>query len=187
MTIDRSQRTALIGACFALSLLVVQAAVLRFAPWELAARITLPATIALVPFALWPYRRFLGVWVIFVGLAANLAPILANGGLMPIEHTTVVRAIGEERAAEYETGEWIAGSKDVLVAPGEGRLRALSDQIIIRIGHGGMAASPGDVVVGAGLLLLIAQASWEWNARRARPKASTTVRAQERARGGAAT
>lgn len=187
MTIDRSQRTALIGACFALSLLVVQAAVLRFAPWELAARLTLPATIALVPLALWPYRRFLGVWVMFVGLAANLAPILANGGLMPIDYTTVVRAIGEERAAEYDTGEWIRGSKDVLVAPGEGRLRALGDQIIIRFGDGGMAASPGDIVVAAGLLILVAEASWAWNARRARPEADVTLRAQERARGGAAT
>lgn len=187
MTTARSQRTALAGACFALALLAVQAAVLRFAPWELAARIALPTTLALVPLALWPYRRFLGVWVIFVGLAANLAPIVANGGLMPIEHATVVRAIGEERAAAYDAGAWIRGSKDVLVAPGEGRLRALGDQIIIRAGSGGVAASPGDVVVGAGLLVLVAEASWAWNARRARSEAGATHRAHERARGGAAT
>jgi hypothetical protein len=186
VALDRSQRTALIGACFAVGLLVVQAAVLSLVPWELPARITLPVTTALVPLALWPYRRFVGVWVMFVGLAANLAPILANGGLMPIESTTVVQAIGEKRAAAYETGEWIRGSKDVLVTPGEGRLRALGDQIIIRFGGGGMATSPGDLVVGGGLLILFAEASWAWNARRARPEADPFTR-HERARGGAAT
>ncbi len=133
-------------------------------------RIILPATIGLAPLALWAHRRLLGVWVIFVGLAANLAAIAANGGLMPIEQSTVIEAVGIERASAYEPGEWIPGSKDVLVAPGEGRVVALGDSIVIRTGGGGIAASPGDFVVWAGLLVLAGEASLAWQ-RRARPSA----------------
>jgi hypothetical protein len=97
---------------------------------------------------------------------------------MPIERSTVVEAIGAARAADYETGAWIEGSKDVLVGDGEGRLTALGDGIIVRIGANGFAASPGDMVVWSGLLLLVAEASWGWqkdlrtrtpDERRARP------------------
>jgi hypothetical protein len=135
-------------------------------------RIVLPATVGLAPLALWAHRRLLGVWVIFVGLAANLAAILANGGLMPIEQSTVVAAVGAERAAIYQPGAWIPGSKDVLLRPGEGRLVALGDSIIIRAGGRGMAASPGDFVVWAGLLVLAGEASLAWQ-RRQRPERAT--------------
>jgi hypothetical protein len=146
-------------------LLALQAAVIRLSPSDVAVRVTLPLTVALAPLLLWPHRRHLGVWVIFVGLAANLAAILANGGLMPIERKTIVSAVGAERAAAYQAGEWIRGSKDVLVAPGEGRLVALGDGIIVRTGGGGFAASPGDVVMWAGLLVLVAELSVTWHRR----------------------
>jgi hypothetical protein len=152
------------------SLLAVQFLAIEFARSDVALRIVLPATIGLAPIALWAHRRMLGVWVIFVGLAANLAVVAANGGLMPIEQATVIEAVGVERAAAYETGEWIPGSKDVLVEPGDGRLVALGDSIVIRAGGGGIAASPGDFVVWAGLLVLAGEASLAWQ-RRARPSA----------------
>ena len=154
-----------LGALFALWLMALQFTVIRFAPDELAVRIVLPATIAMVPVALWPHRRLAGVWVMFVGLAANLAVILANGGLMPIERHTVESAIGIEQASEYQTGVWIEGSKDVLVADGGGRANALGDSIIVRAGANGFAASPGDVVVWCGLVLVAAQASLECQRR----------------------
>lgn len=158
----------LLSAALAVGLLVIQVAAIRLSPSDLAVRILLPATVALVPFALWPHRARIGVWVIIVGLFANLAPILANGGLMPIERHTVAEAIGAERAAEYETGAWIRGSKDVLVQDGTGRLTALGDSIVIRAGGGGVAASPGDIVVWAGLLVLAGEFSLAWQ-RRQRP------------------
>jgi hypothetical protein len=174
------------SACLALAILAVQFAALRFAPSEVVVRIVLPATIMAVPATLWVYRDRLGVWVMYVGLAANLAPILANGGLMPIHRDTVVQAIGEERAARYTPGEWVAGSKDVLVGEGGGRLIQLGDQIIIRLGDGGMVASPGDVVVWFGLLILAAEASVSWQRRQRSARAVTGV-AQPVAEGGAAT
>ncbi len=174
------------SATFALTLLAVQFAALRFAPSEILVRVILPATIIAVPLALWVYRDRIGVWVMYVGLAANLAPILANGGLMPIHYDTVVSAIGEERAARYTPGEWVAGSKDVLVAEDEGRLMELGDQIIIRTASGGMVASPGDVVVWCGLLILTAEASIAWQ-RRQRAERAVMSRPHQAAEGGAAT
>lgn len=156
-----------LSTSLALALLLAQALTIRFAPSELAVRIVLPATIALVPLALWPQRRFAGVWVMFVGLAANLAAILSNGGLMPIRYDTVVHAVGEARAATYEPGAWMPRSKDVLLAPGDGRLVALGDEIIVRTGRRGFAVSAGDLVILAGMAVLVAQASWEWQRRRA--------------------
>jgi uncharacterized protein DUF5317 len=143
----------------------VQFAAIELATSDAVLRVVLPLTLALAPVALWPHRRFLGVWVIFVGLAANLAAILANGGLMPIKPATVVEAVGVERASGYEPGAWIPGSKDVLLRPGEGRLVALGDSIIIRAGGRGIAASPGDVVVWAGLLVIAGEASLAWQRR----------------------
>jgi hypothetical protein len=165
--------------------MALQFAVVSAAPGELAVRIVLPATIALVPLALWPLRRHVGVWVMFVGLSANLAVIVANGGLMPVERATVIEAIGEQRAAAYDTGAWIAGSKDVLVRDGGGRATSLGDSIIVRTGNHGFAASPGDVVVWCGLALLIAEASWRW--QRGLSRRAHELPAAARAQGGAST
>ena len=169
------------SASLALSLMALQFSVIAASPHELPVRIVLPLTIGLAPVALWPLRKHAGVWVIYVGLAANLAAILSNGGLMPIERSTVVEAIGVERAAEYRTGDWIAGSKDVLVGDGGGRATALGDSILVRVGGSGFAASPGDVVVWFGMLLLVGEASWRWQRslmRRGRDETMPSARAE---------
>jgi hypothetical protein len=153
------------GAAVAVVLVFVQFAAINFAPGDTWVRIALPLTIAIAPFALWAHRRHLGTWVIAVGLAANLSAILANGGLMPITAQTVEAAVGAERAAAYQEGEWIPGSKDVVVAPGEGRLLPLGDGIVVRAGSAGVAASPGDVVIVAGLAILVAEAAAAWALR----------------------
>lgn len=145
--------SAAFAACATLGLLLAQAAALHLVDSGLVARIILPASLAAVPVALWAHRRNIGVWIAFVGLAANLAAIVANGGLMPIERHTVVSAVGAERAAAYTPGHWISGSKDVLLAPGQGHLRPLGDSIVVKIGNGGFVASPGDIVVWTGLVV----------------------------------
>jgi hypothetical protein len=179
-----SRHRLAVATTLALSMMALQFAVIRTSPSDVPVRIVLPATIALVPVALWPLRHRMGVWIMFVGLGANLAAIVANGGLMPIEHSTVVDAIGEERAGTYEAGAWIEGSKDVLVAPGEGRLLALGDGIIVRTGSGGFAASPGDVVIVAGFLTLVAEASLAWHRSR---QTASDARPSRRAQGSATT
>lgn len=147
-----------ISAGLAVALMLTQVAVIRLSPSGMAVRVALPATIAAVPVALWPHRRRLGVTVALVGLTTNLAVILANGGLMPIERTSVVSAIGPTRAGRYAPGSWMSGSKDVLVEDGQGRAAVLGDSIVVHLGPGGLVASPGDVVIVAGLLLIAAEA-----------------------------
>jgi len=164
------------SASLALALLAVQFAAIRLAPSDAPLRIVLPLTIALVPVALWPHRAHLGVWIIFIGLAANLAAVVANGGLMPIEQDTVIEAVGAEQAAGYAPGAWIEGSKDVLLAPGQGRLVPLGDSILIRVGGRGIAASPGDMVVWTGLLALVAEASLAWQKRQSNSDKSRETR-----------
>ena len=154
-----------LSASFAMGLMALQLAVIRLSPSDVPVRIVLPMTVALAPFALWTFRRHAGTVVIFVGLAANLTAILANGGLMPIERHTVAAAAGEDRATKYEAGAWLTGSKDVLLAPGNGRLVALGDGIVVRAGTGGLVVSAGDIVIWVGLMLLAAEASLGWQRR----------------------
>jgi hypothetical protein len=186
-----TQRTALWSALVALTLVAAQFGAIRFAPSAVAVRIALPVTIAAVPLALWPLRGRLGTWIMFVGLAANLAVILANGGLMPIERSTVAAAAGEERAARYRPGAWISGSKDVLVDPGGGHAVALGDSIVVHVGAGGFVASPGDIIVWAGLVVLAGEASLAWQRRASRGYRAGSESGErsggERAEGSAAT
>jgi hypothetical protein len=151
-----------LSATLALALVIVQFGVMRLSPWALPVRIILPLTIAAAPIPLWLYRDKIGVWVVFVGLAANLCVIVANGGLMPMERSTLVSAVGQDRADSYETGQWIAGSKDILIQRPSGHLVALGDAIIVRLGGGGFVASPGDIVIWSGLAILAAEASIAW-------------------------
>ena len=155
-------RRLLLTTTLALALVSVQFAAVRFATDAWMVRLALPVTILAAPLVLWPYRHRFGTWVILVGLAANLAAILANGGLMPIERGTVERAIGFERASRYVANEWVRGSKDVLVEDGRGRATALGDSILVRIGSGGFAASPGDIVIWIGVAILGAEAAVAW-------------------------
>jgi hypothetical protein len=170
------------AALVALGLVMLQFAAIRFSPSALAVRIVVPTTIALTPLAIWPHRRHLGVPVILVGLFANLCVIVANGGLMPLEQSTLVSAVGYEKSDTYTTGEWIRGSKDVLVEDGKGRLPALGDIIVVPIGKRGLVASPGDIVIWSGLLILMVEGSiaWQRNERQARLERMRRIeRAQE--------
>jgi hypothetical protein len=180
-------RRIVLSASLAVTLATVQLATVRLSPSDVPVRIVLPLTIALAPLALWPHRKHLGVWVIFVGLAANLAAITANGGLMPIERDTVAQAAGADRAAGYAEGAWIEGSKDVLVGPGDGRALALGDAIVVRAGGGGLVVSAGDIVIGAGIVILVAEAAalaWFRPRRPPLPIDPSRVRAYVAARAG---
>ncbi len=163
------------SAVLALCLVLLQYSVVRFASSEWPVRVVVPATIGVAPAALWVHRARIGVWVIFVGLAANLCVIVANGGLMPMERSALVAALGRERASAYETGAWISGSKDVLVEQGGGgRFLGLGDSITVHVGRGGLIASPGDVVVWSGLVILAVEASIAWQRTQRRRRLERT-------------
>ncbi|HEX5480786.1 MAG TPA: DUF5317 family protein [Dehalococcoidia bacterium] len=185
---DRSESSTLVlSASAALALVILQLLCIRISPWELPVRIVVPMTIAAVPLALWPQRRFLGTWVLFVGVAANLAPVVANGGLMPIERSTIESVLPLDRADRYALDAWIPGSKDVLVTEESGRLVALGDSIAISAGSHGIVASPGDIVLFAGVLMLAGEASVAWQRRSRRDASQEEEEQPEAARGGAIT
>jgi len=105
---------------------------------------------------------------------------------MPIELSSAEAALGPDRAAEYTVRGWIPHSKDVLVPDGGGRLIVLGDSIVIGGGGRGLVASPGDVVIFAGLLVIALEGSIGWQRRRHSPLEPASS-AHGEAWGGAAT
>ncbi len=115
------------------------------------------AHILLLPFLLLNLR-FIGVRLILAGLILNLLAMVANGGLMPVE-MRAVEAVGKHDGQELVIGDHIDGSKNVLLAREDVRLRGLTDVILLpvpqpftrAISLGDIAIVVGVAVVGASL------------------------------------
>lgn len=90
-------------------------------------------------------RATAGVPCIAGGMLLNLLAMAAHGGRMPIHSDLVTGAAGQPAL-----GEALAGSKDVVVAGSP--LLWLSDHIPISVQHITIIASPGDLIVIAGIL-----------------------------------
>ena len=99
-------------------------------------------------------NRLPGARVLVVGLAMNLACMLANGGLMPIAPETLAMA---GRAEEWHigagtTGARVQGSKDVILPTDQTRLAPLSDRYWTGLpGRLGIVFSLGDVLLVVGV------------------------------------
>lgn len=108
------------------------------------------AHLLLLPFLLANIRMW-GMRLILVGLALNLAAMLANGGLMPVE-ANAVEAVGRHEVRDLHPGSHIAGSKNVLLPSDEIRLKGLTDILVIPLPKPfTRAVSVGDLFVLAGL------------------------------------
>lgn len=142
-------------------LLAAQAGLIALGPPEAVLRIALPATILAAVPLLAQFLYLWGVRLVLVGLAMNLAVILANGGLMPVTPATVVELAGPQRQAELTVGEPIAGSKDVLLDDEDVRLPGFRDRFIVRARRLHAVYSPGDVVVLGGLAVVLAELALE--------------------------
>lgn len=114
----------------------------------------LPAAHALLlPFLLLNHR-FIGVRLIFAGLLLNLLAMIANGGLMPVE-MRAVEAVGKHDGAELVVGEHIDGSKNVLLAREDVRLRGFTDVLILPVPQPlTRAISVGDIAIVAGVAVI---------------------------------
>ena len=71
------------------------------------------------------------MWVLGVGLLANWAVILANGGHMPVTYEALVAAGKGAMVIGSEPGTHVLGSKDILLPPQDTRLWFLSDIFVI--------------------------------------------------------
>jgi hypothetical protein len=79
----------------------------------------------------WQNRRLPGMWLVGLGLLANWAVILANGGHMPITFEALVAAGKGNLVSTPTAGTLVFGSKDVLLPGIETRLGFLSDIFVI--------------------------------------------------------
>lgn len=96
--------------------------------------------------------RRIGILIIGIGVVLNFLPIAANGGLMPVTPEVVAR--GDFPSAEL--GEWVPGTKDVLLEEEDVRLWALGDRFILDVlPMGKLAYSIGDVFITAGLVVFL--------------------------------
>lgn len=99
-------------------------------------------------------NRLPGARVLLVGLAMNLACMLANGGLMPVAPETLAMTghAVEWRIGAGTAGTWVQGSKDVLLPVDQTNLALLSDRYVINLPAGlSRVFSLGDVLLVAGI------------------------------------
>jgi hypothetical protein len=114
------------------------------------------AHVLLLPFLL-RNLSFWGIRLILLGLLLNLTAMAANGGLMPVEGSAV-EAVGRHEPGELEVGSPVPGSKNVLLAREDIRLRELSDILVLPVPRPfTRAASVGDLFVFAGVALAFSE------------------------------
>lgn len=137
-------------------------------------RLWLPLTmLALAWFALSNWR-LRGMQLMLVGLAANGAVILANGGLMPTNAAAMQRAgMAQYLAlAREQPGVRIAMSKDELLPTAQTPLWPLSDTLVSPPVPTAKVMSVGDLFVLTGLAVLVMESMGV----RGRPGAAAVAR-----------
>jgi len=106
--------------------------------------------LALMAFVALNVRRP-SIVVIGAGVLLNFLPIAANGGLMPITPETLEKT--GDIPEDARVGEWVEGTKDVLLEREDVRLYALSDRLTGN--HSPVRAfSIGDLIILAGAVIL---------------------------------
>ncbi len=97
-----------------------------------------------------------GIAVIGIGLMLNFLAIAANEGMMPITPETMLRtgAVPEDAVV----GEWLPGSKDVLMERNDVRIYFLTDRLVWDPISGLVRAfSVGDVIIVAGVAITMVE------------------------------
>lgn len=101
--------------------------------------------------------RYLGLLIIGLGLSLNFLAVVANGGLMPVSPDSI-RAVGRAEALEdYELGEPVPDTKNVLLAEDDTHLRFLTDRIEVAEESPYPLVSIGDLFILGGLLVSLIQ------------------------------
>ena len=102
--------------------------------------------------------RLAGASIAAVGVAMNLAVMLANGGLMPVAPETLARAGRVEpwKIGDGSPGTRVAQSKDVILPAADTWLEPLADRYWTGLpGRLSVVFSAGDVVLLAGVMFAI--------------------------------
>jgi len=70
---------------------------------------------ALLAGVIWQNRALPGIWLIGLGLAANLAVMLLNGGYMPITPQALAQVGHTRNALSSEAGARVSATKDIVL------------------------------------------------------------------------
>lgn len=122
--------------------------------WLKATLLIAALCIALLP--AWANRQRWGARIIGLGIAMNLLAMLANGGLMPITPEARLAAGRQAAAPVNEFGRMVPRTKNVLLPADQANLYPLTDHIVLGTPVN-KVISPGDVLLGAGIVILIGE------------------------------
>src|SRR6185295_20205506 len=111
-------------------------------------------TTAIVLALCFGFRRYVGAWVIALGIAMNFAPMAMHGGLMPVAYETVSESGAFPEITEASIGHQIPNSKDIVLERKDIRLELLADRFVLTApAYGTNVYSLGDFVIFGGVLL----------------------------------
>lgn len=102
---------------------------------------------------LWANRRLPGIWLVGLGLLANLTAMVANGGWMPV----APEALAVLGWPAVPAGTKLFGAENVVLPRAATRLWWLCDVFVVRYPVGSVF-SIGDVFVALGLFWLVNEA-----------------------------
>lgn len=102
-------------------------------------------------------RRRIGFLVIGAGMLLNFAAIISNGGLMPVTPANAEKAGMGYKIEDVELGDAIPRSKNVLLEESDTNLQWLSDRFTWISDSPLAVFSIGDVVIAAGLIVVLVE------------------------------
>ena len=130
----------------------------------------LAVTSLMVLVGILPNLRWWTFRILAIGFVLNTLAISVNGGLMPVSPENYGKISGE-KAQVLELGQTPTGSKDVLMAASETRLKPLTDTLYIPFFRPNIY-SIGDIVLFAGLISFVLEAATRAINHRRRSNAS---------------
>jgi hypothetical protein len=129
-------------------------------------RVLLLLSYLLLLLFVWRNRRRGAILIVGVGLVCNLLVILTNRGFMPITPQILVRINPTDSAQQWLEGTHYGYSKDIILAQEDTRLWLLSDVLAVPPPFPWPTAfSVGDLILAAGIVVLLAAPEWDWERR----------------------
>lgn len=102
-------------------------------------------------------RRRVGFLVIGAGALLNFLAIVSNGGLMPVSPATMEEAGLGDELAQLEPGDAVPQAKNVLLEESDIKLEWLADRFTWDSPGPFSVFSVGDVIIGAGLVIVFVE------------------------------
>lgn len=158
--LGRWRDPAVLAIAFAL-LALQELAVSHLAPdggWSWLRRAVFFVSVPVMVLAALHFRRFAAAWLVAAGITMNFLPMALHGGNMPVAYEIVRDSGTFPEITEEHIGGQIPNSKDVVLWREDIDLYFLSDNIVSTLpGYRTNIYSPGDVVIGAGMLVAIVE------------------------------